>query len=294
MRKIDRFRALLEENAGLFMCPVCGQGLGVGNSNSLTCANRHGFDLARSGYVNLLLHAARTGYDRELFEARRAVCSAGFFAGLTGRVCALLAARLPDFGPDRPRLLDAGCGEGSHLAAVLHGLRDGFGADFLGVGADISKEGIQVAAREHGGVIWCVADLARAPFMDGQFHALLNILSPANYAEFSRLLRDDGLLVKVVPGSEHLGELRAVLLDQAGRPTYSNEAVLDLFHRHFHALHTERVRYAVEVDDALLGHVTRMTPLSWNAGHRAIDKILEARIRKVNVDVTVLMGRKAR
>nr|WP_261383929.1 hypothetical protein [Bacillus licheniformis] len=36
-------------------------------------------------------------------------------------------------------------------------------------------------------------------------------MSPSNYAEFERLLSDDGIVLKVIPRSGHLKELRRFL-----------------------------------------------------------------------------------
>ena len=41
------------KSAGLLCCPVCGGAMRV-NSNILSCENRHAFDIAKEGYVNLL------------------------------------------------------------------------------------------------------------------------------------------------------------------------------------------------------------------------------------------------
>ncbi len=71
--------------------------------------------------------------------------------------------------------------------------------------------GIVSAAKQEREAIWCVADLAAAPFRNRSFDAILNILSPSNYAEFERLLSDDGIVLKVIPRSGHLKELRRFL-----------------------------------------------------------------------------------
>lgn len=54
-------------------CPVCGGGLmHSADGKSLICINRHCFDIARKGYVNLLMRAGgRHGDDKTMLEARR-------------------------------------------------------------------------------------------------------------------------------------------------------------------------------------------------------------------------------
>jgi len=54
-----------------------------------------------------------------------------------------------------------------------------------------------------------VGDLRRLPFADGTFSAVLDVMTPANYDEFRRVLSPDGMLVKVYPGQDYLREIRA-------------------------------------------------------------------------------------
>ncbi|RBO11051.1 methyltransferase domain-containing protein, partial [Pantoea sp. 3_1284] len=83
----------------------------------------------------------------------------------------------------------------------------------IGIGIDLAKEGIAAASKAYPDIIWSVADLAAMPFADAQVDAILNILSPANYAEFSRLLKPGGVVMKVVPESGYLLELREAFYD---------------------------------------------------------------------------------
>ena len=90
------------------LCPVCGGRL-TREETVWRCENRHSFDVARSGYVNLLPPSAagkRHGDDKRMVAARTAFLSRGYYDHLIGAVaetCAQLA------GPDAC-VLDAGCG----------------------------------------------------------------------------------------------------------------------------------------------------------------------------------------
>ena len=118
--------------------------------------------------------------------------------------------------------MDAGCGEGSHLANLVAALRPQ-APETIGVGLDIAKEGVRIAAREYPGLIWCVGDLTRSPLQSAQFAFILNVLSPANYAEFARLLHDDGILIKVFPAANYLQELRQALYQGTDKEEYDND-----------------------------------------------------------------------
>ena len=91
------------------------------------------------------------------------------------------------------------------------------------MGIDISKEGITMASKAYFGIIWCVADLTNFPLMNEQFDVIINILSPSNYEEFARVLKDDGILIKVVPGNSYLKELRDIFYGEANKREYSNQ-----------------------------------------------------------------------
>lgn len=275
----------------IFRCPICGCSMKVERSASLECENRHGYDISRQGYVNLLNHSSRTKYDKALFEARKAISGSGFFDPLVEAVTKRLAKELNLRDSEKPiRLLDAGSGEGSHLSAIKRKLGGHSGMpDIVGVGMDIAKEGIVMASKTSSDLIWCVADLSQSPFADRQFDYILNILSPSNYAEFRRLLARGGALVKIIPNSLYLQELRSLLYTGTGKEVYSNDSTIELFSRHFEQVDAERVQYRVVLDTDQMKQLIRMTPLSWNASPEAIGQILGEET-EVTADFMLLYG----
>ena len=73
------------------LCPVCGAPLRR-EDRAWRCENRHCFDVARSGYVNLLPPSPagrRHGDDRRMVDARTAFLSRGYYAHLEQAVAAL-------------------------------------------------------------------------------------------------------------------------------------------------------------------------------------------------------------
>ena len=64
------------------LCPVCGAVL-IRQENRCICENRHSFDVARQGYVNLLTvqqkHSLHPGDTREQVISRRAFLEGGFY-----------------------------------------------------------------------------------------------------------------------------------------------------------------------------------------------------------------------
>ncbi|HYE90291.1 MAG TPA: methyltransferase domain-containing protein, partial [Terriglobales bacterium] len=117
-------------------------------------------------------------------------------------------AALVPAGPGRA-VLDAGCGDGAHLAAVV--ARTGC----AGYGLDISVPAVEAAARAHPELHWVVANADRfLPYAEASFATILSVTARVNAAEFRRVLRDDGSLVVVVPAADDLLELRAAVLGE--------------------------------------------------------------------------------
>lgn len=290
-REKSRSAITIEENISLFKCPVCEEKMRLESAKSLICANNHCFDLAKKGYVNLLLNAKKPKYGKEMFYSRKIIATMGFFRPMLEAISELIGKNLTRFNSKTIRVLDAGCGEGFHLSQIIESLIKNTGRAFQGVGIDIAKEGIQIAARNKD-IIWCVADLARIPFKDGQFEVVLNILSPSNYSEFQRVLRNNGILLKVVPGKDYLRELRKLFYQETDKETYSNDKVKKLFSQNFSLLSTETVRYDVEITKEELEHLIKMTPLSWGASEEKIQQVLEESINKVTAEFIVMVGEK--
>lgn len=249
---------------------------------SLVCRKKHSFDMARSGYMNLLSSPMRAKYPKELFQARHRVIRAGFYAPLIKILASIVSSRVMNPAPTKSALLDAGCGEGSHLHLLRSMLskRD----RFTMIGADIAKEGIHIAAAGED-IIWTVADLTRLPFRDSTIDVILNILSPANYPEFDRLLSRDGMVIKVIPGKDYLGELRQALCPQK---EYSGERVADYFSEHLLSAETHDVRYTFPVEADLLPNIIAMTPLMWGVAKG--DALPD--IPAITVDLKILVGKR--
>jgi len=288
MKKIDFAKKLISENRHLFKCPVCQKEMNIVDSPTLMCPNKHCFDLSSKGYINMLLKANKTKYDRLMLESRNVISKSGFFGPMLKQICNFIFEELLVSGIKHGYILDAGCGEGSHLSWILTELKSRSSAKLQGVGIDISKEGIRIAARDYMNIIWCVADLSRLPFNDKQFDVILNILSPASYTEFNRVLKDNGVLIKVVPEKEYLIQLRNVFYDRS----YSNEKVVRLFTESFHLLKDERVTYEVDLDETNINHLLNMTPLTWNIDKEKIKEALKMRMSKITADFRIIYGGK--
>ena len=291
MQKGELAKKLIKEKRDLFICPVCGGEITIQEAKSLVCLNRHTFDISKRGYINMLLRPVKTDYNKEMLESRNIICKSGFFDPMLSGVSELILEKVKENNLLETTILDAGCGEGSHLSSILRNLKGKVNTNLLGIGIDISKEGINIASRDYTNIIWCVADLAKIPLKDKQFDIVLNILSPANYVEFTRILKDNGILIKVVPGNKYLTELRDLFFDENNKKTYSNDKVIQHFSDNYQIIDHKKILYNVRLPNENTKHLLKMTPLSWNVENERIEKVLNMGIKDITVDFEIIVGK---
>ena len=275
MKKMDQKISQMKE-MDLLLCPKCREELHV-EEKSLKCKNRHTYDVSKKGTVNFVLGYGEENYNLAMLEARERVMAEGFFEEILTAMAEEIYEDLLllEKEGDIIRILDAGCGDGSHLAMLGDALKEK-GLQLSMVGVDLSKDGILLAGRKMNDALYFVADLSALPFKDNSFDVVLNILSPASYKEFQRVLSPTGRAYKVIPGAKYLTELRKLY----GLSEYDNGEIVSHLKNHTVVYKERDVRVQKNVepyaDDLLL-----MTPMLWDK------TILEpgAKLSKVTIDV---------
>lgn len=291
MSKLTKSALYMSKHESLLKCPICNTSIKVLDLKCIACSNRHTFDIAKQGYLNLMTHQIKTNYDRSLFEARRnVIIESGFF----GPLHAEITSKINDHTASKNELslVDMGSGEGSHLYRITNKLQTDSDKTINGIGIDISKEGILEAAKNYENFIWIVADLAKTPFIDHSVDVMLNILSPSNYEEFNRLLKDDGIIIKIVPRDGYLKELRQFFYRDSEKKDYSNQKVIELFKEKFELIDQSVINYTSDLDDSALQSLVKMTPLTWGVEGRVVDHFLDSDIQNITVDFDIIIGQK--
>ena len=188
------------------VCPVCGAMLQKEGA-SLRCESGHSFDFAKEGYVNLLTGSHkpgdRTGDSREMARARRAFLEKGYFRPLADALSETIRAEQKE----DPAVLDICCGEGYYSEQISRALPCRL------LGFDLSKEMVRLAAKRKLDALFFVANLAAVPLPDSSVDAALHLFAPFHEETFARLLKDNGVLLSVVPGKRHLFELKEAVYD---------------------------------------------------------------------------------
>ena len=273
--KLQRFAS-----ATAFACPICHENMTLVES-SLKCNNRHSFDLAKFGYVNLAPQIKQSAnYDKESFQNRQQILEAGFYQAILEGISDLLATK-----PSAKTILDIGCGEGFYSRKLQENHPDKTFYAF-----DISKDSVQIAAKSepNWAVNWFVGDLARLPIKDASMDILLDIFSPANYGEFRRVLSQNGILIKVIPTENHLKEIRQMVQEQLTKKDYSNQDIKEHFQEHFsiQSILTASLTKSITAEQrqALLS----MTPLLFHVDQSKIDWI---HLTEITIEAEILVGK---
>lgn len=223
----------LQTMSAWLRCPNCFARLSAREPLALFCANGHGFDVNKRGFVNLVTGSRKLTFDSPtMLDARHAFLEAGWFSDLR----AALAATAANLSP--ATVIDIGCGTGYYLRGVKEAIPD---ASFLAV--DLSPAAVARAVRnprgDGGGGIntgridGLVADVwSPLPIKDQCADLVLNVFAPRNASEFHRILRPGGSLVVVIPQEEHLQELRALGLALDVQPD-KHRHLVDALAAHF-------------------------------------------------------------
>ncbi len=243
-----------------FLCPLCGGAL-ERREHALACGEGHSFDLARQGYVNLLLpnqmHSQNPGDGKGMVDSRRRFLEAGYYAPFRDELCGLALEYASAEGGKPLRIADAGCGEGYYTGAVKAALPQ---AEV--VGFDISKPAVKAAAGRYKNVGFAVASNFSIPLPDGWCDLLLDVFSPLAAAEFARVLRPGGYFLYAVPGERHLYGMKEILY----RDPYENQRQ-DTEYPGFHFVERREVRSEIWIPDTQTAmDLFAMTPYYWKTG----------------------------
>ena len=200
-----------------FKCPVCSNQL-IKDNNLYRCNKNHTYDIAKKGYVNLMLanqgHSLNEGDSKDMIDARRRFLQGGFYSKLRDT----LQNTVFDLSPSKNiKFVDVACGEGYYTNFIHSQLLQS--KNIISYGVDISKAAINAASSNRNmmnlkNISYCVGNLDYLPFLDNSFDVLLNCFAPINEKEFNRVLKENGYFIRVLPGKYHLYELKEFLYSE--------------------------------------------------------------------------------
>lgn len=251
----------------MLICPLCGEKLLL-NEKSYTCNNKHCFDIARQGYVNLLpvqnKHSLHPGDTKEMLCARREFLNGGTYKPICDSVIEQAHKYL--INGHNITLLDVGCGEGYYLKAFKDILKpEGT------VGADISKDGVKMACARDRAILWLVATASHLPIEAESVDMLTAMFSLFMEDEYARVLKSGGIAVEVIAANEHLKELKEIIYEEVFE---QNKQPCKLKSDKFVVLNCEQRRFEFTLKNAELRNLLMMTPHFWRIKEENREKLL--------------------
>ena len=221
----------------MYICPICKKTLSKVN-NSYKCENNHSYDIASSGYVNLLnpgkKNNFKAGDSKEMVRARTAFFESNAYKRISDKLCEIVSSL------SHPVIIDAGCGEGYYsLNAALK-----FPSSLV-LGFDMTKFGCEHASKRAKqlnapNASFSVANIFDLPVSDSYADIVISLFAPVADKEFCRILKNGGYLIVVSAGIYHLDGLKKVLyedlyLNEDKRANYEDFTLLDVINLKYEA-----------------------------------------------------------
>ncbi len=269
----------------MWSCPICRLPL-VRELKSWRCSNAHSFDCASEGYVNLLLPNQKSsqnpGDNKLMINARREFLDRHYYSPLIQRI-----TRLVDSHSNLASLClhDAGCGEGYYTHGVSNALTElNYAVEVSG--HDISKWAIAKAAKKYPAINFAVASSFAIPKSNQSVDLLLQIFAPAKDEEVRRILRQEGLWLRVTPGPDHLFELKQELYAEAAHHEVDVRSP-----EGFEPLIQDSLRFELALNEtSSRENLLMMTPFYWSAQeNERQEAILQLGTVTADFNLTVLV-----
>ena len=266
----------------MLKCPKCFGDLKKVN-NSYVCENRHCYDIAREGYVNLMLanmkHSREPGDSVESLRSREQFLQNGYYEPLAEKLSEIIAGLFPEGS----EFLDAGCGTGYYLEYVNRHVP---GLNYYAV--DIAKKGVAMCARKNRNATCFVGNVFHLPFGDEALDGLMSVFCPYSAEEFSRIIRKGGYVISVTPGKDHLLEMKEIVYDE---PYLNDEEGYRL--PDFEPVKSVKVTYMMDLkSNEDIETLWRMTPYFHTTSKENNERLLKLEHLKSTADFLVSVYKK--
>jgi len=261
----------------IIKCPICNSRLNIVN-NTLKCAENHSFDLAKQGYINLLVNKGSKnkihGDSKEMLYARKLILSKGYYKEISCNLNTIINS----FGIDN-KVIDIGSGIGYYLDQLQ---KSNDKNTYYGI--DISKEGIKEASRINKEISYVVGTNNQLPFLDNSADIIYSIFSPINLEECLRVIKSKGHIITISPNQNHLGELKELVYEVIIEKDY---LVNDLFHSSIKKVDSKIIKKEITLNDYDLYQLFMMTPHYFKTPIKVKEKIKDIKEMKLTIDVVI-------
>ena len=265
----------------ILICPLC-KGELVKEGRNYKCNKNHSFDMAKQGYVNLhISNKKNSGDDKEMIQSRRDFLEKDYYKTISTEVNDITRKHLKE---DKVEILDIGCGEGYYTRRLKDSLKEnGKTSNIYGI--DISKEAVLFASRSYKDIFWAVGSATDLPMGNKTLDGIICMFSRLASCEYSRVLKDEGVLIVVSTGEDHLLDMKEVLYDEVKMEYFRPETDLK---EEFDLIETKNVKYKVKVQGKHdIMSLFDMTPYKWRTPKEGVERLGELETLEVTIDVNI-------
>jgi Methylase involved in ubiquinone/menaquinone biosynthesis len=271
----------------LMICPVCRENLIKDASNkTYKCSNNHSYDIAKEGYVNLLIsnqkRSKNPGDSKEMVLARIDFLNRGYYKKLSDKINEKIVQYLMKQSEEEFNILDLGCGEGYYLINLKNCMDDNkMKANYYGM--DVSKDAVKYAGKSNKDCIWAVGNNFNIPVQDRSVDCILSVFSPIDINECNRVLKDDGIFVRILPRTDHLIELRNIIYSEV----HLNEKVYTASAEENEYIEEDNVTFKIELNKEEILSLLKMTPHYWKSTPENKEKLENYESLSITIDMRI-------
>jgi len=267
-------------------CPLCKEKLIRYDKNKLyKCSQNHSYDIAKQGYVNLIIsnqkRSKNPGDSREMVIARVDFLNRGFYKAISDKINEVIYDYLKVI-KNEINILDIGCGEEYYLTKLKKFISTKkINANYYGM--DVSKEAIKYAAKVDKDCIFAVGNNYHLPLSDCSIDCVLSVFSPIDIDEINRVLKNDGIFVRVLPRINHLIELRNIIYYEVNL----NDKVYIADENKYVYIREENVTFNMSLDKEEIQSLLKMTPHYWKSTPENRNKLESFESLDITVDMRI-------
>ncbi|AQS09113.1 23S rRNA (guanine(745)-N(1))-methyltransferase [Clostridium saccharobutylicum] len=260
-------------NDTLLLCPVCKEKLIKDVSNKIyKCINNHTYDIAKEGYVNLLIsnqkRSKNPGDSKDMVLARIDFLSRGYYKPLCDKINEIIYEHLKDYDNGKYNILDLGCGEGYYLTSLKDYI-DNKDVQANYYGMDVSKDAVKYAGKANKDCTWFVGNNFHIPAGDKSIDCILSVFSPIDIDECNRVLKDNGIFVRVLPRTDHLIQLRNIIYSEV----HLNDKVYKASVDENEYIKESNVTFDIMLNKEEIVSLLKMTPHYWKTTQENKEKL---------------------
>lgn len=271
----------------IIACPVCQDSLHQ-ESKRWLCPNQHSFDIARHGYVNLLLaqhkKSKMPGDNKEMVDARLRVLNSQLYQPISDWLNQWIIDLLIEQSGTL-HIADVGCGEGYYTARLGNALQDHLLEHQL-YGVDISKDALRNAAKRSKDIHWLVASGGQLPFLANQLDLIVCLFTNLMPQGFAKALKPGAAVVLLNTGENHLFELRDIIYPEVRKHAFDPTAQMQEHGYRLSGEHRLNFKAQLKSQQQILD-LLQMTPHWWRTSEAALERLKQYDTLDISIDITL-------